>query len=79
LFIDQLPNNKNEVHKLIQPKDKEFVETRVLQDSSTFQIVKIYYTPKELVEKMEKLGFVGSISTTPNEYFYIASLTAQHQ
>jgi 2-polyprenyl-3-methyl-5-hydroxy-6-metoxy-1,4-benzoquinol methylase len=54
--------------------DKEIYQKRKLNDGREFQIVKIYYQPEELIEKLELVGFQAEIFVTDN-YFIAAKGT----
>ena len=47
----------------------ENVQTRALNDGRTFKIVKEYYAPEELRERMMRLGF-ASIEISRGDYFF---------
>jgi demethylmenaquinone methyltransferase/2-methoxy-6-polyprenyl-1,4-benzoquinol methylase len=51
--------------------EKVIYQKRKLNDGRKFQIIKIYYQPEELIEKLERVGFKVEILITDN-YFISA-------
>jgi len=78
MFMDELAQEKNDIHKVNWTKanendDQMIVETRSL-NQSTFRIVKVYYTPQQLHDKLSLLGLHGEIEVTPGGKYYSACL-----
>jgi demethylmenaquinone methyltransferase/2-methoxy-6-polyprenyl-1,4-benzoquinol methylase len=54
--------------------DKKIYQTRKLNNGEEFQIVKIFYQPDELYNKLLKVGFQADVKLT-NNYFIYANAT----
>ncbi|MCV3214610.1 methyltransferase domain-containing protein [Plectonema radiosum NIES-515] len=50
--------------------DKNIYQTRKLNNDEEFQIVKIFYQPDELYNKLLKVGFKADIKVTNNYFIY---------
>ena len=67
-FIDSLDDERSTARAQTEP------ERRRLNDGREFHIVKIYYDPAELSEKLRARGLRADVRTTPN-YFLFGSAT----
>jgi len=47
---------------------KNMTEERTLNDGTTWEIVKIYYSTKDLEERLRQYGFTGSVSSTETAF-----------
>ncbi|MBW4610714.1 MAG: class I SAM-dependent methyltransferase [Hassallia sp. WJT32-NPBG1] len=54
--------------------DKKIYQTRKLNNGEEFQIIKIFYQPDELYNKLLKVGFQADVKVT-NNYFIYANAT----
>ena len=50
--------------------DGNIYKTRKLNDGQKFQIVKIFYQPDELKDKLKKAGFQAEVKVTDNYFIY---------
>jgi SAM-dependent methyltransferase len=55
----------------------DFAHRRRLSDGREYTIVKVYYGPTELRDRLEELGWVADIRTTGEEFFY-GTATPKH-
>ncbi|MEH2090470.1 class I SAM-dependent DNA methyltransferase [Nostoc sp.] len=51
--------------------DGNFYKTRKLNDGQEFQIVKIFYQPDELQDKLKQAGFQAEVKMTDNYFIYV--------
>ncbi|MEM7726920.1 MAG: class I SAM-dependent methyltransferase [Cyanobacteria bacterium P01_A01_bin.45] len=54
--------------------EKDIYQQRKLNSGKEFQIVKVYYQPSILQEKLQKAGFKVKIEVTPDYFIYIQGL-----
>jgi 2-polyprenyl-3-methyl-5-hydroxy-6-metoxy-1,4-benzoquinol methylase len=54
--------------------EKEIYQKRKLNDGREFQIVKIYYQPEELKEKLERVGFKVELLVTDNYFIWVKGI-----
>ncbi|MCC5636965.1 class I SAM-dependent methyltransferase [Nostoc sp. CHAB 5844] len=50
--------------------DRNIYQTRNLNDGQEFQIVKIFYQPDELQDKLKQVGFQAEVKITDNYFIY---------
>ena len=51
-------------------KDEGILQRRILNDGQTFEIVKVYYEPAQLVDLFTRAGFTVETGETPNYFIY---------
>ena len=66
-FVDNAHNAESAARNHRLP-ETGFVMDRVLNDGRQFRVVKVYYEPAELEQRLAALGFAGSLRST-GEYF----------
>jgi demethylmenaquinone methyltransferase/2-methoxy-6-polyprenyl-1,4-benzoquinol methylase len=67
-FIDSLDDERSTA------RDQTSPERRRLNDGREFQIVKIYYEPADLAQRLKAEGWLAEVRSTPN-YFLFGSAT----
>ncbi len=70
-FIDSLPDPQSSAADHPTPADDRSV--RRLDDGREFTIVKVFYTPAELVAALHEAGFAGTDVTTSGRFFVLGS------
>jgi demethylmenaquinone methyltransferase/2-methoxy-6-polyprenyl-1,4-benzoquinol methylase len=73
-FIDSLPDPQSSAADHPAPSDD--FSLRRLDDGREFTIVKVYYTPDELVEALDAAGFTDASVTTTGRFFLLGTATA---
>jgi demethylmenaquinone methyltransferase/2-methoxy-6-polyprenyl-1,4-benzoquinol methylase len=73
-FIDSLPDPQSSAADHPAPIDD--LSFRRLDDGREFTIVKVYYTPDELVEALDAGGFNDASVTTTGRFFVLGSASA---
>lgn len=69
-FIDNLQSEKAIMSGRPLQKTEVTVSIRELKDSSKFKVIKIFYLPKDLKQKLKSTGWEVSVGTTPNYFIY---------
>ena len=68
-FVDsQRPETASPAKRALQIDDSR--ESRALNDGRRFEIVKIYYDPRQLTETLRRHGFDIEVQATPNYFIY---------
>ena len=68
-FVDsQRPETASPAKRSLQIDDSR--ESRALNDGRRFEIVKIYYNPRQLTETLRRHGFDIEVQATPNYFIY---------
>jgi demethylmenaquinone methyltransferase/2-methoxy-6-polyprenyl-1,4-benzoquinol methylase len=73
VFIDSLPDPQSSAADHPTPSDDRSV--RRLDDGREFTIVKVYYSPDELMAALEAAGFSAAAVTTTGRFFLLGSAT----
>jgi demethylmenaquinone methyltransferase/2-methoxy-6-polyprenyl-1,4-benzoquinol methylase len=68
-FIDSLPAQEATARDH-DPRDRGGHAVRQLNDGRTFEIVKIYYNPEELLYRLKNRGWHGYVRTTGRFFLY---------
>ncbi len=66
-FVDSL---KSEGSKDTKNNPKELTSLRKLNDGQTFTIIKVFYKPKELEQRLENIGWNIVVKNTANYFLY---------
>ena len=72
--IDSLPDPQSSA--VDHPTPSDDLSVRRLDDGREFTIVKVYYSPDELVAALEAAGFVAPVVTTSGRFFLLGTATA---
>ena len=68
-FVDsRQPETASPAKRALQIDDSR--ESRALNDGRRFEIVKIYYDPRQLTETLRRHGFDIEVQATPNYFIY---------
>ncbi len=67
-FVDQ-QRSAMKYEVLDQPGGE--IASRILEDGKTFNVIKHFYTPREITESFLKNGIQTRISNTPNHFYYV--------
>ncbi len=68
-FVDsRQPETASPAKRTLQIDDSR--ESRALNDGRRFEIVKIYYDPRQLTETLRRHGFDIEVQATPNYFIY---------
>lgn len=72
--IDSMPDSTSSAinHEAYQPES--IYHTRKLNDGQEFTIVKIFYEPESLRQKLAELGFEGEVRTSGRYFWYAESM-----
>ncbi|HEU5016287.1 MAG TPA: methyltransferase domain-containing protein [Roseiflexaceae bacterium] len=69
-FIDSLPADTSSATNHDAPDADAVVQRRKLNDGREFEIVKVYYAPDDLAQKLDALGWDATIHTTEHYFLY---------
>ena len=69
-FVDSLPNPASRANDHAPPDMTSDRQTRILNDGRQFEIVKRYYDPAELQEKLNGLGWTAQVNVSGEFHLY---------
>lgn len=70
VLIDSRPDPTSSARDNGLRPDEHIVRTRILNDGSTYRIIKVYYEPAELSAVLREAGFDAQVQTTENYFIY---------
>jgi 2-polyprenyl-3-methyl-5-hydroxy-6-metoxy-1,4-benzoquinol methylase len=69
-LIDSAFDRTSTARNHVLPSRDDGVVTRKLNDGRAFDIVKVFYEPKELATRLDALGWSSTLAQTPNYFIY---------
>lgn len=69
-LIDSRPDPTSSARDNGLRPDEHIVRTRILNDGSSYQIIKVYYEPAELNAVLQTAGFEAQVHTTDHYFIY---------
>ena len=69
-FIDSLPDPYSSVADHETPTSREVRQRRRLNDGRSYEIIKIYYAPEELQERLRQKGFSATVKASGRYFLY---------
>lgn len=75
-FVDSLPEQTSTARDHIAPDAADVYHTRKLNDGREFRVVKVFYDPAGLQEKLAAHGFEAAVTTTDTYFLFGEGLAA---
>lgn len=69
-FIDSLPDPHSSAADHDTPSAADVRQRRRLNDGTTYEIVKIYYDPAELQQRLRQIGFAATVKSSSDYFLY---------
>ena len=69
-LVDSLYHPESTARDNVLPDQQETVVTRTLNDGSSYEIVKVFYTPETLSSGLRELGWGGTFQATESFFLY---------
>lgn len=69
-FVDSLPDPSSVASDLEKPRTDDVRQRRRLNDGSEYEIVKLYYVPEDLRERLRDKGFSATVRSSGRYFLY---------
>lgn len=69
-FVDSLPDPQSSASDHETPTARETRQRRLLNDGSSYEIIKIYYAPKDLEHRLRQRGFSATVKSSGRYFLY---------
>lgn len=69
-FVDSLPDPTSTAHDHDQPDSEATRQQRRLNDGSSFEIIKVYYSPEALQNQLRQRGFAATVRGSGRYFVY---------